>query len=458
MIIRQCDLSETAGFLKDRALQEKVVESGEPFLAALVLRPISRWPTTLPDETIKNVLSECAPVQLQCMTAGSCQHGEVSASIVIVTFNNLVYTKLCLESLLAHTDYPGYEIIVVDNGSTDGTADYLRQLVQQYTHIRLILNEYNRGFACANNQGLAIANGRMLTLLNNDTIVPRGWLKRLSDHLEDPTVGLIGPVTNRAGNEAQIEVPYGTYGEFLQFTREYSPGCECSLFDVRTLAMFCVAMRRDVYQSIGQLDEQFEVGMFEDDDYAIRVRAAGYRVVYAQNVFVHHFGQASIGKLAITGEYGKLFQANRQRFEKKWGIVWEPHQQRPSRQYQVLTERIRNIVRTTLPADATVIVVSKGDDELLKLDGRRACHFPQTDAAAYAGHYPPDSASAIVHLEELRQKGGEFLLLPKTALWWLDHYVEFKQHLVNNYRVVEQQGDDCLIFALNGFVASEAKL
>jgi len=102
-----------------------------------------------------------------------------------------------------------------------------------------------------------------------------------------------------------------------------------------------------------------------------------------------------------------------------------------------------------LPHDATVIVVSKGDSELLKLDGRRAWHFPQTESGVYAGHYPADSAAAIAHLEVLRAKGGGFLLFPSTASWWLDHYAEFGQHLERHYPVVVRQKDMCVIYALH---------
>ncbi len=117
--------------------------------------------------------------------------------------------------------------------------------------------------------------------------------------------------------------------------------------------------------------------------------------------------------------------------------------------YQRLIRRIREVVSTALPLESTVIVVSKGDDELLKLgDGRRGWHFPQSEDGVYAGYYPADSAQAVSHLEELRAKGGEFLLFPGTALWWLEHYGKFKQYLESNYRVVVRQEDTCIIFAL----------
>jgi GT2 family glycosyltransferase len=116
--------------------------------------------------------------------------------------------------------------------------------------------------------------------------------------------------------------------------------------------------------------------------------------------------------------------------------------------YQQLIRHIREVVRATLPRDATVIVVSKGDDELLKLYGQKAWHFPQTADGKYAGYYPASSTAAIANLEVLRAKGGDFLLFPSTAMWWLNHYVRFKCHLERQYRVMVRQEDACVIFAL----------
>ncbi len=117
-------------------------------------------------------------------------------------------------------------------------------------------------------------------------------------------------------------------------------------------------------------------------------------------------------------------------------------------EYASLILRVRQVVNATLPPDAIVLVVSKGDSELLKLDGRNAWHFPQNDWGVYAGHYPADSAEAIAHLEALRKKGGQYLLFPRTALWWLDHYRELKEHLEKHYSAVSGPDDTCLIYSL----------
>jgi hypothetical protein len=118
-------------------------------------------------------------------------------------------------------------------------------------------------------------------------------------------------------------------------------------------------------------------------------------------------------------------------------------------QYQHLVGQIREIVNCVLEEDARVLVVSRGDEELLKLGGRPAGHFPQTDIGGYAGNHPARSAAAIAHLEALLARGADYLLIPATAFWWLTYYRDFAQHLNDNYRAVVRQEHVCAIYALN---------
>jgi GT2 family glycosyltransferase len=138
---------------------------------------------------------------------------------------------------------------------------------------------------------------------------------------------MVGPVTNWTGNEAKIDVSYGDVKDMEAFARAYTYAHEGQAFDIKMLAMYCVAMRKAVTDQIGPLDERFGMGMFEDEDYARRVRQAGYRVVCAQDVFVHHYGMASFARLAKS-EYRDLFERNKQLYEEKWGEPWQPHKSR----------------------------------------------------------------------------------------------------------------------------------
>jgi glycosyltransferase involved in cell wall biosynthesis len=116
--------------------------------------------------------------------------------------------------------------------------------------------------------------------------------------------------------------------------------------------------------------------------------------------------------------------------------------------YQQLVSRLQRVAAACIPPDATVLVVSKGDEALLTLNAARAWHFPRTAEGVYAGSYPSDSAAAIAHLEELREKGADFLVIPQTSFWWLDHYADLRRHLESNYPTLLRADDTCAIFSL----------
>jgi hypothetical protein len=117
-------------------------------------------------------------------------------------------------------------------------------------------------------------------------------------------------------------------------------------------------------------------------------------------------------------------------------------------EYHQLVRQIHELVRATIPPGAKVAVVSKGDPALVSLEGRRGWHFPQNQRGDYAGHYPATSEDAISHLEEVRDRGAEYLVFPRTAFWWLDHYRDFAAHLEERYETVLRQEHACRVFSL----------
>jgi GT2 family glycosyltransferase/glycosyltransferase involved in cell wall biosynthesis len=247
-----------------------------------------------------------------------------SASVVVLCYNNLEFTKACLHSIERHTRYLDWELVVVDNASSDGTADWLREWARERPDVVLVLNDQNLGFAGGNNVGMAAARGDVLVLLNNDTYVTDGWLYGLVRHLrEDPSLGLVGPVTNNIGNEAKVDLEYDSMQEMGDAAWRYTSARFRQLLRTPTVAFFCVAIRRAVYEEVGGLDEAFGVGFFEDDDYCRRVAAAGYGIAIAEDVFVHHHLSASFDALGATRKQ-ELFAKSKAVYEAKWG-EWTPH-------------------------------------------------------------------------------------------------------------------------------------
>jgi GT2 family glycosyltransferase len=250
-------------------------------------------------------------------------------SILIVTHNSAEFVPVCLEGLHRNTSYPSYEVILVDNASRDQTAKLLLEFAARDPRLRVIRNDENLGFAAANNLAAGLASGEYLVLLNIDTIPSPGWIARLVRHcVKHGDIGLIVPVTNMIGNEAKIRVPYTNLAGMEQFAIDLAADKLGESIDLSVGPLFCALLSRALWRRVGPLDERFKTGMFEDDDFSVRIRRAGFRVVAAEDCFVHHFGQGSFAKLA-PAYYQEVFATNRRLFEEKWQIEWEPHKYRP---------------------------------------------------------------------------------------------------------------------------------
>lgn len=248
-------------------------------------------------------------------------------SVIVVTYNNIELTRACLASLEISSPLDLLEVIVVDNGSKDGTPDMLQEWLQNGFGRKLILNNENRGFAAANNQGLLQSSGAFLCLLNNDTYVTPGWASTLKKFLQqNPDVGLAGPVTNNIGNEARIDIKYTDMTEMSRRSYEYTTSHIGQTQDIRVAAFFCVMMPRSTLDKVGLLDEGYGLGFFEDDDYCMRVTKAKLRIVCCDDVFVHHHLSASFDKLP-SRDRQELMKRNQILYEAKWG-PWEPHSYR----------------------------------------------------------------------------------------------------------------------------------
>lgn len=237
-------------------------------------------------------------------------------SIVTLSWNAPGYTKIALESIRAHTSEP-YEVIVVDNGSGEETLAMLREIDDP--HIRIIYNRTNRGFAGGNNDGIAVARGEFVVLLNNDVVVTDGWIDALLrpfDHI--PRLGISAPRSNRVvGHQVVYDAIYEDEEGLHRFAAERSKRFRGRGYVTDRAIGFCLCIDRRVLDEIGGLDESFGAGNFEDDDFCIRVRSAGYQIYVCDDVFIHHFGSQSF--TANKVDYAATMHANWSIFAAKWG-------------------------------------------------------------------------------------------------------------------------------------------
>lgn len=247
-------------------------------------------------------------------------------SIIILSYNAKDYTKMCIQSIRQYTDPGTYEIIVVDNGSSDGSLNWL--IAQP--DIRLIANKENVGFPKGCNQGLQIAAGTDLLLLNNDTIVTPRWLKQLTTALySSPEIGAVGCMTNRCKMPQRVDLPNtSSISGMIKFSENFNHSNPSKWYKALTLMGFCYLFRREVYERIGELDEAFSPGNFEDDDYSLRIRKAGWKLMLLKDTFIYHFsGVSFLGKEQSEdiqnkkkSDYLSLLEQNGSLFLAKWNL------------------------------------------------------------------------------------------------------------------------------------------
>jgi GT2 family glycosyltransferase len=234
-------------------------------------------------------------------------------SIIIVTRNGKSLTKQCVESILRNTE-ENFEIIFIDNGSSDGTVEYLRGVPKSI----VIENKENNGFAKACNQGIANANGNYIVLLNNDTLVTSGWLTGLLFWLKhDEGIGIVGPRSTNVGNCQNVgSVNYKTMAEMREFALNFSRQHYHKGSAEGTLSGFCMMFPKKLILHIGGLDERFYPGTFEDDDFCIRTQIYGKKLWMANDVYIHHVGHQTFHK--NQENYNHIFNENQIKFNAKW--------------------------------------------------------------------------------------------------------------------------------------------
>jgi GT2 family glycosyltransferase len=231
---------------------------------------------------------------------------QTTIAIVIPVWNQIAYTRLCLESL-KKSRVAGAEIIVVDNGSTDETSVFL----SGQADIRVITNPANAGCAAAWNQGVqAAADAEWILLLNNDVLLPAGWLAGLLSFARERKVDVASPALREGAADYDLDL----------YAREFVG--EMSGVERPDVAHgICFMVHRKVFEAIGRFDENFRIGQFEDTDFFRRAVAAGFRLATTGGSLIHHFGSVTQDSVRTNGPCAYEIE-NRAYYHKKWNLTW----------------------------------------------------------------------------------------------------------------------------------------
>lgn len=220
-------------------------------------------------------------------------------SLVIPAYNQVGHTIECLKSIRRQPDQPD-EIIVIDNASTDGTADYLRQ-----ADVRVITNTTNLGCAKAWNQGIRASQGEAIGILNNDILVTRGWLEHLLAFMSKTGHGIVSPSAREGPLSYDLD----------QYAAEFT--CRCAQVTRSEVYGACMFIRRAVFDRVGLFDEGFTYGGYEDIDFIWRVKQAGFSIGMTGAVLIHHFGMMTQDAIKRT-ETRAYPERNMAHFQNKW--------------------------------------------------------------------------------------------------------------------------------------------
>ena len=240
-------------------------------------------------------------------------------TIIILTWNGLNYTKLCLDSLKAKTTYPNYRVIVVDNHSTDGTIEYLKML----DWIKLVQNQSNEGFVKGNNIGIRLTESEDVILLNNDIIITQSdWIERLRKTAYlDNKIGIVGC---RLLNQKNELLHAGTYMYRETYCGQQIGGLQLDINQynlarkVEGVVFATVYIKREVLNDIGLLDEDY-FSYFEDTDYCFKAQQKGYEIYCAGDVTLIHFQNVSVKVNKVS--FSDMYLKSQKTFKSKWDTM-----------------------------------------------------------------------------------------------------------------------------------------
>lgn len=233
--------------------------------------------------------------------------------IVIVSLNQLNYTKNCVRSILHNTKY-FHKILIIDNGSNDETLNYLRGLKEDGI-AEVIFNNENIGWVEAVNQGLFYSNASHVCVMNNDVVVYPGWLKEMINGFKiDKTVGIVNPLW---------ELPKRFKGGRDKYFEKIVKKQKGQYIDTDWARGFCYVVKREVINATGGLDQDFSPAYYDDWDFSLRIIKKGYKCIRATGSFVYHYKNISYPVFLGEEEFSKNFNDKALLFHKRWGYPFK---------------------------------------------------------------------------------------------------------------------------------------
>lgn len=246
---------------------------------------------------------------------------EKAVSIIILTWNGIEYTKQCLTALFENTIYKNYEVVVVDNGSKDGTIEYLESVQnRQPEKLHYIKNNKNLGFTRGNNIAIEKIKENDIVLLNNDVVIEqKDWLNKMQElAYQEETTGIVGC---RMINQEGYVLHVGSYIRPDDMWGQQIGGGQkdldqfCDNREVESVAFACVYIKQSLISKIGGLNEAF-FSYFEDTDYCLRAKIAGFKTMYCGEVTILHYQNVSVDKNKQS--FSKMFLKSQRTFKKLW--------------------------------------------------------------------------------------------------------------------------------------------
>lgn len=237
------------------------------------------------------------------------------AAIAIVSYNNKEVMQQCIYSIKEHCAPSAYSIVVVDNASTDGVKEWLEKMSDDMT---VILSDDNLGFPRGCNACIKYAEPEQdIFLLNNDTRMTHNALFWLRMGLySNEMVGATGCMANFSGNDQVINVNFSRPEDYVTYAKKVNIPMSNPYEEKSRLCGFAMLIKRSIVDKIGGLDEAFSPGYFEDDDYSLRIKELGYKLLVCHNSFIYHIGSQSFNK---KNDVDTLMSRNYQYSINKWG-------------------------------------------------------------------------------------------------------------------------------------------